>query len=95
MKIPKSIKIGGATYKIVYSKAFDDGKQQYGEIDYTKRLITLRKCEAIDHIFLHEVVHGMFHFIQKEQNEEEVDRLAQVLLSVIVDNPNLFNNKEE
>lgn len=95
MQIPTSIKIGGIRYDIAVVDQISGAPARIGEIDTAYTKIQLRKTQADDSMkasFLHEVIHGIFYALGKENggDEELVEGIAQILYQVIVDNPDVF-----
>lgn len=87
MTIPKKVKVGGLTYKVIIVGEIDGGDSA-GEID-TKDLIikiAMAKPDAMHQAFLHE----LFHAINFEKTQEEVEFLSISLHQVIKDNPKIF-----
>lgn len=84
MKIPKKVKIGGIVFKINYVQDF----QKLGETDLAKKIITIKQMEpeAMQQTFLHE----LFHAINSEIGEVEVEFLCQMFYAIVVDNPKIF-----
>lgn len=91
MKIPKSLKIGGLTYKIEEVDEVDDGDSA-GKIVGTKQLIQIGHATN-DYMKL-TLVHEILHAINAEVKESEIEFLAQALYQVIKDNPELFKGGE-
>ena len=99
MIIPKSIKIGGHTYRVEITNRFDLGRDNVSaEILYNELVIRVSPDQArqkMESDLLHEVIHGLYHhlgYVQREdaKEEKEVEELAQALYQVIQDNPELF-----
>jgi len=97
MKLPKEIKIGPYTYKVVKKKdippPFDDSNtRRIGQITYSKELIevvedlsgTLKETNI-----WHEVMHGIDNLLQMGLSEKNVDDLSNVIVQVLKDNPAL------
>lgn len=90
MIIPKAIRVGGLTYEVKMLDEVDD-EGSSGETDNKKLIIKLcskAKREAIEATFLHE----MFHAINVDLAEKDVEFLAMALYGVIKNNPSLFKN---
>ena len=89
MKIPHAIKIGGLKYRVRIVKEIDKKDESAGETDSQKLIISLlsgQKQQALEVSFLHD----MFHAINLNLDEKEVEYLAMALYQVIRDNPGLF-----
>ena len=98
MKIPEQIKVGGHVYKIIWH---DDSVLQpefRGKIDYqTCEIHVMRGMSesATVQTILHELIHAMFtHIGIVDHDENQAEALAQIWLSIIVDNPNMFAVEE-
>ena len=98
MKIPKQVKIGGLRFDV---KLVDDpiildeygDKELGGMIDYNKTEIILHGAvseEYLSLIFLHEIIHGVFEFMEidtaTDETEAVVSKLANGLHAVLKDN---------
>ena len=102
MRIPKSLRIGGRTYRVIYPHSFDDmPKPLLGLCDNSKQVIRVSGLdssgatlcdEAIVQTFLHEVIHAIDYVyggaqVQRLDNSEDiVDALAEGILQVFRDN---------
>lgn len=100
MKIPSSVKIGGNIFDVVYTDNFDLGKVNVnGEISYQKRQIRLAPNldkQEQQVTFIHELIHGILQFMgEKELNNDEqmVEKIAQIINMFLVDNPNIFEKE--
>ncbi|MEK6881607.1 MAG: hypothetical protein AABY22_18445 [Nanoarchaeota archaeon] len=90
MKIPRAIKIGGLKYRVKIVKKIDN-KDSSGETDTRKLTILLHrdhKREALEVTFMHE----LFHAINLNLEEKEVEYLAMAFYGLLKDNPRLFKN---
>ena len=95
MTIPKKIKVGGLTYKVLIVDQID-GDDASGITDPKTLTIKIIKCHpnVMEQTFIHELLHA----INFEKEQEEVEFLSMSLYQVIKDNPKLFNRlskKEE
>jgi len=85
MKIPKTLKIGGHTYKVILEKP---GKMKPDELGYTDR----KKNEIVlDSSFPHDQIgatffHELLHTINNELNHTLLDSFAEQLYQVFSDN---------
>lgn len=97
MIIPKTVKIGGKTYRIEQTTRLDLGKLNCsGEIDYMNLEIRIVPAaqERMEVVLLHELTHAIFdHLGHVNHDEKLIDELANALHMVIKDNPDMF--KEE
>ena len=93
MKIPPSIWIGGKRFKIVLRKNL--GKK-LGVVDYDNRKILLQSPHPdIKNTIIHECLHIVESFFRISLSEKDVDRLANGIRMLFVDNPNLLKLLEE
>ena len=87
MIIPKTIKIGGLTYKVeVVDKMDDDsavGKTYFQELK-------IRVGKAEPDFMLQTFMHEIMHTINGEIPEVEIEFLSMSLFQVIKDNPQIF-----
>lgn len=96
MNIPKTVKIGGIEYKVIYEEMPCRGDANIdGQIRYSTAEISLRSTDAYskdytDYAFIHECVHGIIAFMEIENSEELVCKLSKGLHMFIKDNPNIF-----
>ena len=90
MKIPKSFKLFGTTYNIIWNNDKLNDKNNYGECDYSTSTITLSNTEGtkplsedkIMDTFYHEKVHAildMMHERDLSANEKFVDVFSKLL----------------
>ena len=102
MKIPKTVKIGWRNYtvKFIDERRDEKGNLLDGEIDLTNHFIYIDETIANEEekmiVFLHEVVHGIFHNQRHNKygnNEELVEAISEGLFQLVRDNPNLFSGK--
>jgi hypothetical protein len=88
-KKSEKIKIGHITYIIKTKKdLIKDGVACMGYIDYESNEILLNKNVGNrywDTIF-HEITHGIYEFTGKTLPEEQVERIANMWLMVLVEN---------
>lgn len=97
MEIPNKVKIGGIEYTVTKStRPCKNDINVDGEIIYDMGTIELRdgsgECKDYqDMVFVHEVMHGIFHHMCIEQDEELIKKISMGLHQVIKDNPNIFN----
>lgn len=94
MKIPKSVRIGGVEYTVVYTPKLNNGVQMaYGHIDYDNCIIELSDTVGTGHekrclILWHEILHGIREHagLEIENEEAVVDVLARGIYQVLQDN---------
>lgn len=93
MNIPKKVKIGGKTYSIKITDKMNLGKFNVSaEIDFYNLIIRIapNSKDKVMADFIHELIHGILDFLgYKNHNEKKVDELANALLMVIRDNPEI------
>lgn len=99
MNIPKTVKIGGKTYKVEITDRLTLGSATYsGEILYNDLIIRIvpQARQKMEADFLHEVVLGLFcHMGIYDHDEEKVERLASALYMLICDNPKMFTEVKQ
>jgi hypothetical protein len=102
MKMPKTLRVGGRTYRVIYPHSFDDmPKPLLGLCDNSKQVIRVSGrdssggtlCdEATLQTFLHEVLHAIDYVYggaqvnRLENSEEIIDALAEGIMQVFRDN---------
>lgn len=94
MKIPKSIRIGGVEYEVIYTPNLNNGTSlAYGRIDYEKCRIELSSTIETGHekqcrTLWHEILHGICDFsgMELENEEEIVEMFAEGIYQVLQDN---------
>ena len=88
----EEISILGKIYKIKYVKNINNDPDQFGEIDYLKQVIKIRKdCspEYRESTLLHEVIHGILEqlgFDGENKNEHLICSLETGLYQVLKEN---------
>lgn len=85
MELPKKLKIGAHTYKIEYTKANNLGNDRDGYHNPSTKTITVNNAYPESHqavILFHEI----FHALNGEFTEKEVEYLAQGITQVLLDN---------
>ncbi len=84
MNIPKKIKVGGIVWKIKIIKDLD----KLGESNLATKTISLREMnqQGMEQTFIHE----LFHTMNSEVSEIEVEMFCQMLYGIIIDNPKIF-----
>lgn len=98
MEIPNKVKIGGIEYIVnKNTRPCKNDMNVDGEIIYDMGTIELREgsgeCKDYqDMVFIHEVMHGIFHHMCIEQDEELIKKISMGLHQVIRDNPGIFIN---
>lgn len=93
----EKVKIGCFTYEVVSVDIVNKFNPSKGEIDYIKKIIkldeTMTESDRRETI-LHEVIHGIDHFLEIELEEEQVRKIGRGLAMVLLDNPNLLKGDE-
>lgn len=79
--VPKKLKLGAHTYKIITKELDDD----FGSIDRLKNIIYI-DSRLPDTQLLATLVHEILHALNNETQHERVDGLAEQLTQVLVDN---------
>lgn len=95
MRIPKEVKVGGKTYRVEITDRLDMGRlNASAEINYIDLVIRIvpQHPQKMEADFLHELTHAVrYHLGYTDQDEKEIDELAQALYMVITDNPGIFS----
>lgn len=99
MKIPKTIKIGGIDYKVLYPKNKKEMKGKIGDyysdgkVDIEKQWIKFKfnkgaGKEYKEMVFFHELTHLLFYYTGTGDwdNEREVHSFASTLYQALKDN---------
>lgn len=104
IEIPKSIKVGGKTYSILYPYVFTERTDLRGqtcsdtlEIKISDQLKTGEKfhTENIQETFIHEVLHAVdIIYNSNKLEEDEITRLGEGLFQVLKDNDFIKSSKE-
>lgn len=90
INIPKEVKVGGLIYEISFLDEIEDGScsglTTQGDL---KIEIEKAKPSAMAQTFLHE----LFHCINFEMKETDIEFLAMMLYQVVIDNPEIFGKE--
>ena len=102
MEIPKTIKIGGHTYKVEYPYSFEERYDIYGQWNDPKKKIYISEVDgngvkradsAIAVTFIHEILHaidsmaGLDLFNSKEKGvREPAEVVSEIIYQILVDN---------
>lgn len=99
MKIPKTLKIGGHTYKIIFPYVFTERFDRLGDCDKDNCLIRItgtdasisRAESAITVTFIHEILHAIdgitgHRIFSGEHGENKIEALSEGIYQVLVDN---------
>ena len=105
MNIPKTLKIGGHIYDIIFPYVFTERYDRAGDCDSASCRIRISKNESdipktdstIAVTFIHEVLHaidnttghGMFH---GSEGEKKIEALSEGIYQVLIDNGYLDMN---
>ena len=91
------IKIGGINYKVIEDDKIMIENSRLGEINHRniEIKVTRHQDEEVKRLTLiHEAMHALLLYMgeyQKHDDEQFVERFANGLLMLVVDNPKLFN----
>lgn len=97
MKIPKTVKIAGYTFRIKYPYDYKHFKWA-AEIDHDKHTIKLASCNSgkqkkahseIELNLLHEIIHGVscrYLSSKRRLREDQVQQISEGLYQVLKDN---------
>jgi hypothetical protein len=95
MKIPKTLKVAGHEYKVFFDDKFLNKQGLFGQCDFVTQKIRLckkfkkqvRAKSDISRTLIHEIIHAIDnHYNSNTLTEKKVDRLANGLHQVLVDN---------
>jgi len=96
MKIPKQVKIGGHTYKVLYPYQFKERSDVFGTCNSARNEIRLTNLDGngfklpmdvIEQNFIHELLHAISIVYYNDNLEEKtVEVLSQGLYQVLSDN---------
>ena len=95
MKIPKTLKIGGFIWKIVYNQDVNTGSATFGQTHYrTQKLFIAPESsqQKQEQALIHEILHAIFwqnaltETFKNEQEEQIVASLSMGLYQVLKDN---------
>ncbi len=99
MKIPKTLKIGGHIYKILFPYVFTERYDINGNCDADTCLIKIaasnvnipRAESAIAVTFIHEVLHAIdfntgHRIFERTEGEKKIEALSEGIYQVLVDN---------
>ena len=76
--LKKKIKIGNSFYKIfVCDKVIFNGKDYLGFVNYTKRLIFLKKGKSLNETLNHEIIHALLNevYLNSKKNKRIIKKL--------------------
>lgn len=98
MKIPKSVRIGGVEYPVVFVPNLNTGVQMaYGHINFDDSVIELSDTCGTGHqkrcvVLWHEILHGIREHagLEIENEEDVVDMFAKGIYQVLQDNGGRF-----
>ena len=95
IKLPKTIKIGGAVWKIITDKHVmdsDESERLCGICKPSEKEIHISPNEDIE-VFLHELVHAVCSFMgieDEDEKDEQIDAIANAIRMVLSDNKKFF-----
>lgn len=95
------IKIGGSYYKVEKQKDLTKNEQISAQIRYLDKKILIQEEleeQYANEVIIHEMIHGMLYMMNEEDknnNEKIVDRIAQGLYMILIDNKELFKKMLE
>jgi len=104
MKLPKTIKIGGHQYKVIFPYVFTERFDRVGDHDYSTKEIRLSAEEAnlpiADSGIIVSLIHEILHAIDRnsghnmfvgDDGEKHIQAISEGIYQVLVDNPKLRN----
>jgi len=87
MKIPKKVKVGGLTYKVLLNYKFKEREDLRGQCDNTSQEIRLAGniCqEGIEQTFMHELLHAIDNVYNAYKlDDDTVERISQGLYQTL------------
>jgi len=88
MKIPKKITIIGREYTVTQDYIRADRENILGKIYYNQGEILLNNSKSISKeekniAFLHEIIHGIFHALDYDQEEKKIIQLSETLYQIM------------
>ena len=90
LKIPKTVKVGGTVFKVIYPYAFREGSDDRGQVYWDSCEIRVQKAEdpqVEEQTFMHELLHAIQATYNGDVLEDNItERMAQGLYQVIKDN---------
>lgn len=103
MNIPKTIKIGGHQYKVIFPYTYTERYDRWGDCDDTMKIIRVtdsdgggakRADSSIIVTFIHEILHGIdcltgHKMFSGEEGEKRIESLSEGIYQILVDNPKL------
>lgn len=98
MSLPSSVRVGGATYKMVVA-TIEGEDPEYGNCDTHTQVITIstnQTAQSAADTVLHEVLHAIWNesglaFIKRPDEETVVRITSTWLRMVMIDNPSIQN----
>ena len=104
MKIPKTIKIGGHQYTVIFPYVFTERFDQCGDHDGSTKTIRItdneynvkRANSSIIVTLIHEILHAIdqttgHDMFQGNEGEKHIEALSEGIYQVLMDNPKLKN----
>lgn len=109
MNIPKTLKIGGHQYDIIFPYTFTERFDRAGDHDGDTKCIRIsaldggnmrRADSAIAVTLIHEVLHAIdeisgHNMFQGADGEKHVEAISEGIFQVIVDNPQLIETMKK
>ena len=102
--IPKTIKVGGHNYKVLFPYVFKERFDRWGQCDYAQREIRLglldsggteRAMSGVWVTLIHEILHAIDNAGGHDifgDNEKAVEGFSEMIYQVLVDNGWLIDN---
>ena len=102
MRLPKTIKIGGHQYRVIFPYIFTERNDRTGDCDFSGKIIRIveavggekRSDSAIVTTLIHEILHAIDNVTGQKMfdttnGEDMIDGLSEGIYQVLVDNPKL------
>ena len=94
MKIPKSIRIGGFTYKVdVIDNLVEDGQECFGTCSVNEQSIKIRDGlpkQMIKCTLIHECLEAINYHYKLNLKHDNIERLDSALLDLLENNKGVF-----
>lgn len=90
IKVPKSVKVCGRTYKVIADKKDNTDSGRYGDIINSTQTISIYNgiCqEKAEQTLTHEIFHAIENAVGVDLKEEHVVAMSEILYQVLMDNP--------
>ena len=88
MRLPKRVKVGGITYRIIMVN--EESLESHSLADTVKGKQLIRVSDdLLKNVEIQVLFHELFHAHNWEMSEEQVETLSQQVVQLMLDNPSL------